>query len=173
MVDMPRPAADRPVPGTGMEQLQQEFETILRQESGLDPESCEELGQMFQQALEDAAASPDPGAMPDRASWMQAVEALQRSGDVDGDEVNDLIRRLNEALEPLERRESRLAIEFSRKMAAEGEAAALAWLRQQTDREKEDKAQEPAPFPRNDHPSLRDEVVNSRSRRLRGPPRNA
>lgn len=153
-----------------MQELEQQFQAVLQDDASLDVETREQFGQLFQQALEDAAASPDLDAEPDSAEWVGAVEALRQGGGVADDEANQLIRRINDALAPLQRKESRLAMEFSRRLAADGQEKALAWLRDA--REAEQRAsKEAVELPRDNHPSLQDEVVNSRSRRLRGPPR--
>lgn len=157
----------------GMQKLQEQFQDILQGDVDLGPEQREQMGRMFGQALEHAAATPGPASddVFDRGVWRETVETLRQSGGVAEDEADALIRSLNDALEPLERRESRLALEFSRRMAADGEQAAIEWLRRQTDRESVQQAQQSTPIPQDDHPSPRNEVVRSRSRLLRGPPR--
>ena len=177
--------AEAPVPGDavsasveamvreGMGKLQEQFQEILQADAGLDAEQREQMGEVFGQVLQSAAASPEPVSEDvfDRNRWRQTVELLRQTGGVAEDEADELIRTLNDALAPLERRESQLALEFSRRMAADGEQAAIDWLRSQTDKETADQAQEASRIPQGDHPSLRSEVVRSRSRLLRGPPR--
>lgn len=157
----------------GMQKLQEQFQNILQGDVELDPEQRNQMGQIFEQALQDAAASTGPASEDvfDRNVWRETVDLLRQNGSVEGNEVDELIRSLDDALAPLERRESKLALEFSRRMAAEGEEAAIEWLRRQTDKESAQQAQQSTPIPRDDHPSLRNEVVKSRSRLLRGPPR--
>lgn len=156
----------------GMEKLQQQFQAILQDDATLGAEQRDQMARFLEQSLENAAASTGPasGEVFDRAAWMETVELLRQSGSVPGDEADDLVRRLNDALEPLERRESQLALEFSRRMATEGQEKAIEWLRGQTEKESAQKAQESAALPQDDHPPMRNEVVRSRSRRLRGPP---
>ena len=154
----------------GVEQLLQQFESVLREDPGIDAETRDLIRAQFGQALADAATTPDMlAAVPDRESWMDAVRGLRESGAVDETEANDLVRQLDQALQPLQRRESQLAIEFSRRLQAEGQEKALAWFRQQT-AEDNHEAATPPPARENAAP-LRNEVINSRSRRLRGPPR--
>lgn len=157
----------------GMAKLQEQFQEILQGDAGLDAKQREQMGEVFGQVLQSAASSPGPASDDafDRNRWRETVELLRQSGGVAEDEADELIRTLNDALAPLERRESQLALEFSRRMAADGEQAAIEWLRSQTDRESADQAQEPSRIPQGDHPSLRSETVRSRSRLLRGPPR--
>ncbi|MEZ0472850.1 hypothetical protein [Luteimonas salinilitoris] len=174
----PQPAKDEAVGSVeklvqaGVEKLQQQFQAILQDDATLGSEQRDQMARFLEQSLENAAASTGPasGEAFDRAAWMETVELLRRSGGVPEDEADDLIRRLNDALEPLERRESQLALEFSRRMATEGQEKAVEWLRSQTEKESVQKAQESAALPQDDHPPMRNEVVRSRSRRLRGPP---
>ena len=101
------------------------------------------------------------------------MQALQDAGELEGTDAESLIRRLDEALQPLERKESKLAIEFSRRLADDGEQEALEWLRQQADKPQagsDDTGSKESPG-RRPATSLRGDVVNSRSRRLRGPPK--
>lgn len=176
----PQPASGEAARGVeqlvqaGMEKLQQQFQAILQDDATLGAEQRDQMARFLEQSLERAAASasagPASGEVFDRAAWMETVDLLRQSGNVAEDEADDLIRRLNDALEPLERRESQLALEFSRRMATEGQEKAIEWLRGQTEKESAQKAQESAALPQDDHPPMRNEVVRSRSRRLRGPP---
>lgn len=163
-----------PVDGqAGFEQLLQQFDALLREDAGLDQPSRESLLRQYGEALEEADADADVlASLPGRGAWMDAVQALQESGAVAEDEANELVRRLDHALQPLQRRESQLAIEFTRRMQADGEAEALAWFRDQAAKAA-DARQSTAlsPPPRAPVAPIGSEVVNSRSRRLRGPPR--
>src|SRR5690606_17314897 len=115
----------------GVEQLLQQFESILEKDLGVDAELREAMQQQFGHALSEAAASPAATEPPDRAAWMEAVQALHKSGSMDEDSANALVRQLDGLLQPLERRESRLAIEFGRRMQSDGADEALAWFREQ------------------------------------------
>lgn len=154
--------------------LQQQFQDVLQEDLGLDRETLELLKVQFGHALEEVQAQQDahPG-IPDRAQWMDAMQALQASGQVSESEVNDLIRQINQALQPLQRRESQLAIEFSRRIGTDGQEKALEWFRQESARAQSSEAEPAASAeaPADVSPLLRSDVVNSRSRRLRGPPR--
>ena len=108
--------------------------------------------------------------VPDRASWSETVQALQENGAIGGDEANELIRTFESSLQPLERRESRVALEFARRLTTDGEEKALAWFRSQAT-EASGGSKASSPVPQDPGAALRSEVVNSRSRRLRGPPR--
>lgn len=180
MLDGTLPA--QPVAGAagrddGMGELMQQFDAALQElqnDPSLDRETRDFLRQQFTQALQGAATGDIPLAtVPDRSMWMDAVQALQAGGAVSEDEVNDLIRQINQALQPLQRRESQLAIEFSRRLQSEGEEKALAWFRKESGKTPDGATTErvSAPPPSADvSPLLRGDVVNSRSRRLRGPP---
>jgi hypothetical protein len=155
--------------------LQQQFQDVLQEDMGIDRETLELLKAQFGNALREVEAQQSPGtefAIPDRAQWMDAMEALQASGQVSEAEVNDLIRQVNQALQPLQRRESQLAIEFSRRIATDGQEKALEWFRRESaaGQSAEQEAQPRVEAPATVSPLVRSEVVHSRSRRLRGPP---
>lgn len=161
---------------TDIDDLMQQFNAALQDMQGdpaLDPATRTMLQQQFAQAMSEMGKVEGAIAgIPDRAMWMDAIQALQASGEVSESEVNDLIRQINQALQPLQRRESQIAIEFSRRLQTDGEADALTWFRQETaklDAEDGEHAHSPAPAA-HVSPALRSDVVNSRSRRLRGPP---
>ena len=74
--------------------------------------------------------------------------------------------------QPLQRRESQLAIEFSRRLQTDGEEKALAWFRKEAAAlNNAPEGERAAPTrPSADVSPLRSETIHSRSRRLRGPP---
>lgn len=83
-------------------------------------------------ALDHAAEHVDGDpVVPPRGEWVQAVEALHKVGAVSEDETNDLIRRLDEAMRPLQQDNVQRALEFGRRCRHDGEESALAWLRNQ------------------------------------------
>jgi hypothetical protein len=171
------PQAEEAGGASGMDKLMQQFDAALQElqnDPSLDGDTREFLRQQFAQALSDVGTGEnEPAGIPDRAVWMDAVEALQASGNISEGEVNDLIRQINHALQPLQRRESQLAIEFSRRMHSDGEERALAWFREESAkgiRESNTEASPPPP-PQKSSNALRSDVVNSKSRHLRGPPR--
>lgn len=160
-----------------MEELLQHFESALQdmqQDPSLDAETCDLLRQQFVQTLGDLNSIEGTAAeIPGHAMWIDALQALQAGGDISESEANDVIRQVNHALQPLQRRESQIAIEFSRRLQSEGEGKALAWFHEEQQRAKDAEAAEVAVKPALGETSspLRNEVVNSRSHRLRGPPR--
>lgn len=155
-------------------QLLGEFDALLAGNPAIDRETREQLHGEFARALDDAAATAATATaeLPDRASWSETVQALQDNGAIGQDQANDLIRTFDASLQPLERRESRTAFEFARRLATEGEERALAWFRSQACGDADEKAAVAASSPLQEHAgsALRTEVVSSRSRRLRGPP---
>ena len=177
------PAAERPAATPAqagseqsIEDLLREFEGILYGDTSIDPELREHLQKQFVQALDEATANPQQplGALPDRATWLDAIEMLRQSGAVEEGEVNDLVRQIDQALEPLQRRESQLAIEFSRRLNTDGEEEALAWFRQERIRASAEPSEihDGSPVPGDGvPPQLRSDMVNARAHRLRGPPR--
>ena len=156
-------------------QLMGEFEAMLAANPAIDREARERIQADFSRALEEAkdTAAAATVELPDRASWSDTVHALQDNGAIGDEEANELIRTFDASLRPLERRESRAALEFARILATEGEEKALAWFRAQgadASAGGADAAAARVP-PDSAGATLRAEVVNSRSRRLRGPPR--
>lgn len=158
---------------SGMEAIQRQFQALLESDQDIGPEQRDHMARFFEQALGEAATvGTDAGDdVFNPAVWAGTVDQLRRNGEVAADEADHLIRRLNEALAPLEKRESRLALEFSQRMARDGEAQAIAWLRQQGSEGESEAARKAGPAPATAVPLLHNEIVNSRSRRPRGPPR--
>lgn len=159
----------------GMADLQRKFQSLLQEQAGLDPEERAEMAKFFEQSIQDASGSPS-GALNedvfDKATWSDTVELMLKAGTVEQDEADHLIRTINDALAPLECRESKLAIEFNRRMATEGEQRAIEWLRSQSQTTETQAAREPQAVPGSDvRQPVASETINSRSRRLRGPPR--
>lgn len=152
-----------------------QFQELLQQEGSLGHEDREELARVFEQALQDSTSSPSAAASDafDASTWRETVEMLLQGGFVEQGEADHLIRSLNEALAPLQRRESRLAMEFSRRVETDGQEKALEWFRQASKAGQEPAAARVsgAAVPeRTTGSPLRADTVNSKSRRLRGPP---
>jgi hypothetical protein len=139
-------------------------------EFGLDREEQEFLGRHFDQVVHDAAAHPGASEPLTRSDWLQAVDVLKRAGAVDEVEGNELVRKLDEAMQPLQKRNVRLALEFSRRYEQDRDQA-LEWYRGQVAAaEATEAATPPQPAPTPFVPGV-DLITSSRSRRLRGPPR--
>lgn len=157
------------------EELLQEVRELLRAEVELDDDQREAFGAHFAQALQavvqqQAQAGESPDKL-DKGAWKDALSGMEAEGDVSPTEAADLSRRVEGALLPLERRPTQIALEFSRRMQAEGSEQALAWLREQ--RAGSDDSQESDQCAAPSGPPVAvgsDDVTRSRSRRLRGPP---
>jgi len=158
---------------SGMKDFLKQLDAALQEDPSLDRDARDDLMQQVQDAMSATAAVGANAAPFDRSVWMDAVQSLQSSGAMGENEANELIRQINQALQPLQRRESQLAIEFSRRLQTEGEEKALAWFRKEAAGTAHavdaQRMSQPSPSADNISP-LRSEVVNSRSRRLRGPP---
>lgn len=160
----------------GMSELLAQFETLLREEPDFDQATREALAGQLRDGMVAAVGSTEqlPEGLFDKSSWNEAVESLRKMGAISSSEADDVTRRLSEALAPLDRRESKLAVEFSRRLADEGEEKALVWLKQAhtavasdgsaslSDLAGEAKGLDARP--------ITSEITRSRSRRLRGPP---
>lgn len=162
-------------PGAGFDadaavrQLAGEFEQILQQDRGLDAQFREDLQAQFVAALRDAARQQAQPQVPGRDDWQDTVQALQDSGAIESADASELLRRFDGALQTFERRGSRIALEFARRLQSDGKEQALAWYRTQNAGAAAfdvDGANAPVA---SDHP-VRSEIVNSRSRSPRGPP---
>lgn len=167
-------AANESLVQEGMAELQQKFQALLQEQMDIGLEERAEMAKFFEQSIQDAARSPAPlnEEVFDKTTWSNTVDLMRKAGTVADDEADHLVRTINDALAPLERRESRLAIEFSRRMASDGEQKAVQWLQAQSAETRVEAARKPQAAPLGDaaKPSG-DETINSRSRRLRGPPR--
>lgn len=141
------------------------------QDSGLDREEQEFLGAYFEQVMQGSATQGEDAPALERSDWMQAVEVLKQAGALDESQANALVRRLDDALQPLRKRNVQLAMEFSRRYA-ENREQALAWYREQVAATEagEGQARSPIPSGADALPGF-NMITDSRSRRLRGPPR--
>lgn len=115
----------------GKADLQQQFESFLSSEQGMDPAERQELARLFQKSMDDVAHAPESAAPFDRNAWRNTVESLQLAGGLDDDDAARLIRSLNDALDAFESTESKVALEFSKRVETHGQAEAVAWLRTQ------------------------------------------
>lgn len=159
----------------GMHDLIAQFTSALDEDPSLDPETKAFLREQFGLALDDAPDGLDLlEQLGNRGVWVEAVQSMQDSGAIAENEANDLVRQLEQAIAPLQSRESKLAIEFSRRMQSDGEDAALEWFRAQVaqgEAEAAQKAATPTAASGDGVLPLRTEITQSRSRRLRAPPR--
>lgn len=144
-----------------------EFEAALRSQPGIGQEGLDFLMPHLREAVESASLQP-PRIDLDGAAWMDTFEAIVGDA-LDEQERNTLVRQLNDAIEPFGDERTQLALEFAKRLHADGEANALAWL---AERKKAVEAAEATPPPsgKNSVPASAQAITRSRSRRLRGPP---
>lgn len=153
--------------------LLQQFDEALGEISDIDLGHDDRalLKEHFRNAASDVAAARVSNPQPGRSEWQDTVESLRDGGVVGDEDVNPLIRQLTAALEPLQRPEVQLAAEFSERCERDGQDVALKWFRAQSNRT----AQTTLPGSESgydtDRPRESDAITNSRSRRLRGPPK--
>jgi hypothetical protein len=164
-----QPGADKAVP-TDPQGMIDAFTESLRG-SDLDAEQQRLLGDHFGEVMREAAANPGSAAPLERSDWLDAVEVLRGMGAIDESQGADLIRKLDHAMRPLQKRNVQLAMEFSRRVQEDGEEEALSWFRAQSAAEASDDAGAASPPSGNERVLPAGNVVTqSRSRRLRGPP---
>lgn len=146
-----------------------EFESALRAQPGVGQEGLDFLMPFLRDAVEQASLAPSRVDL-DVNAWLATFDAI--AGDaLDETERNTLLRQLNEAIEPLNDAGTQVTLEFSRRLQADGEAAALAWLAEQRKAAEKSAAVAPLPADRHGVPLAGAQAITrSRSRRLRGPP---
>ena len=158
----PRKAAD---------DLLAQLDDLLRSDSSIGQDDREALTGQFAAALRDVVDTGDYAGTDAASVLLDSVDQLkQYAAEADtGD--NELVRQLNDALAPLEQRKTKIAFEFSRRLQTDGQESALAWFREQQLADEQQAAAIGQPAAEgNPIPASRDEVTQSRSRRLRGPP---
>lgn len=109
-----------------------ELMTAISADSGLSANDLGSLRFELKSALDQALEHPSEAGPPRHSEWVVAVEALQQIGAVSADETNELIRRLDAAMQPLQQDNVQRALEFGRRCREDGEQSALQWLRSQT-----------------------------------------
>lgn len=176
-VDAPAPGADtaNQVPGFDPQQaaseLLEQIDGLLRGDASIAPEERESVTDQFAAALREVIDKGDYANIDTGSVLKDSVDQLKQLAAQIDDDDSGLVRQLNTALAPLERRETEVALEFSRRLQAEGQESALAWLRKQQQSDARDAAASGQAVPdRDPAQASRDEVTRSRSRRLRGPP---
>lgn len=153
--------------------LLEQFEQALGgiSDTDLGHEDRALLSEHFKKAAAEIVESGGSEAQPARSDWEETVQLLRDGGVVGEDDINPLIRQLTAALEPLQRPEVALAAEFSARCERDGQEKALEWFRAQSSK----KAQTTLPGSESGHdkdrPRESGAIINSRSRRLRGPPK--
>lgn len=131
---------------------------FIKENASSDPDFSQNFEEMFD-------------TLSRKETWTQAIDQLSKRGEIQESEANELIRKIDQALKPLRRRESQIAIEFGRRMQTDGRESALAWYKTETAklRKAEDETSSELGFNGNPQPQNSD-TVQLKSRRPRGPP---
>ena len=117
-------------------------------------------------------ASPPAPAASGRSEWIETIEGLRKNGVLTEDDANALVRQLDTILSPAQNKDVELAVEFGRRFQEEGQERALAWFKAQLSATPgEGTAAGGAAKPSDPPLALATAIVNSKSRRVRGPPR--
>lgn len=153
-------------------QVLSDLDGALRQDPAVDEKDREALIDLFSTSLREVVDSGAYAKAPTESEWQANIEVLKQ---YDLESVSDngsLARQMAGAVAKLEQQQTKVAIEFSRRMQADGQESALAWLKEQRE-SSADAEQDATQSPLNPSaiPTLRDEVTRSKSRRLRGPPK--
>jgi len=152
-------------------ELLDEIDDLLRNETSLEQEDRQTFAEHFNNALREVVDAGDYATIDTQSTLQDSVDQLKQYAAEIDDGTDGLVRQLNNALAPLERRETKIALEFSRRLDVDGQESALAWLREQQEADEQVVAGDDQPVPDgNPFQASRDEVTRSRSRRLRGPP---
>ncbi len=148
-----------------------EFEDVLRAERSLSDEDREAFTETLTIAFRDVVASGSYAEIPSDAEWQDMLDEIKRqAADIDGGQAG-VAHLIANACAPLEQRQTKVTVEFSRRLQADGQESALAWLREQSASSSAEVG-EPVAVPQaHALPALSSEVTQSRSRRLRGPPK--
>ncbi|MBS7458788.1 hypothetical protein [Coralloluteibacterium stylophorae] len=109
------------------------FEASLLDQHDIDAASREDMVAQMAEALRDgdpaALAGGDPDALLEQLR--RTVDTLATSGQIGEAERDAVVQQFGAALEPLRSPQVRRALEFSRRRATDGDAAAAAWLQRQ------------------------------------------
>ena len=151
------------------QQVIADFEASLRDQSSLDDGDLDGLLETFRQAVQETPL--DVALTPlDPEDLALALNGLVDNGILAEEERNDLSRKIDDALAPLQTPDVQMAMEFASRCERDGEEAALEWFRNERSRSEDANQGGVAPADASGLPA-RDSIVNSKSRRLRGPPR--
>lgn len=174
-----RPETQQAVdPGDGVDaitrQLLDELAQGLEEGGLLGREDQAVLREQLEASVrEQMAAGPVAARTPDsnRADWLETIEQLRQHQVLSEDDANALVRQLDTVLAPTHSPDVELAVEFGRRFEEFGADEALAWFKAQVagaaSREGDGTAWSASDTPA----ALASSIVNSKSRRLRGPPR--
>jgi len=119
-----------------------------------------------------AAADLRPAGGVERTAWVDTLEALAGEGLLQGNEREDLIRQFGEATDALHTRDAQVALELAQRIERDGERAAMEWL---ASLRAGDAPARQVGGMAGETPVIagKQSIIQSRSRRLRGPPGSA
>ena len=164
------PAVSEPTKEEALrQQVIADFEASLRDQSSLDDGDLDGLLETFRQAVQETPL--DVALTPlDPEDLALALNGLVDNGILAEEERNDLSRKIDDALAPLQTPDVQMAMEFASRCERDGEEAALEWFKNERIKLEQSGQADAAPADASGMPD-RDSIVNSKSRRLRGPPR--
>lgn len=142
-----------------------ELEAALRAQPGLDAEGLDFALQHFKEAVFSAPLEPHVDAH-NATAWADMLNSLVDSGLLQEADRNDLARDYESATQSLGSPEVARAIEFAKRLEADGEVEALAWLQSQQEDDAAAREQRSSAT----SAVAKDQITRSRSRRVRGPP---
>lgn len=156
--------------------LVEELATALEEGGVLDANDRAALRSQVEAVLReqvDATASGHASPVASgRSEWIETIEGLRKNGVLTEDDANALVRQLDTILSPAQNKDVELAVEFGRRFQEEGQERALAWFKAQLSAIPEEGAAVGSAGNPSDPPlALATAIVNSKSRRVRGPPR--
>ncbi len=135
----------------------------------------EQVELALRQQVEAVAAGPAAPAVgaaaSSRSEWLDTIEGLRANEVLTEEDANALIRQLDVILSPSQNKDVDLALEFGRRFQRDGQEQALAWFKAQLNGASTETSPNEGGKPSEPPVALASAIVNSKSRRLRGPPR--
>jgi|GEM_PF-1108386 len=129
------------------------------------------LRQQVEAAAVGQAAPAASAASSSRSEWLDTIEGLRENDVLTEEDANALIRQLDTILSPSQNKDVDLALEFGRRFQRDGQEQALAWFKAQLNGASTQASPNEGGKPSEPPVALASAIVNSKSRRLRGPPR--
>lgn len=120
-------------------QIFQQLETMLQEQPGLSEADRAAVIREVRDALErQPAEAPALDVASLRETWMNLAQEL--GDDLDASEREALVRRIEQALEPLQGRAVQDALEYERRRQDEGDDKAAAWLADRNQQRRSERA---------------------------------
>lgn len=153
------------------QRLLEEFEAALSQQSSLDREDRDFIFEQYKAAIENASLESEFTSGLDRQTWIETVELLSRDQSAGQADVDALIRQFDEVMKPLQSAQMQVALEYLQRLQQHGEADAMSWLQEQNRKQEQDVVSDAVRPTLSDLVPRRQSITQSKSRRLRGPPK--